>query len=727
MKKYVRRQRLLILGLLAPSLLGSGALAGQASADWPAYHGGPDNLHYSSLAQINRENVAQLQVAWTLDTGDRVPNLEMYCNPLVIGGVIYVLSPKLNLIAADAATGKELWRFDPLNGKGAPGRPRVRGLMYWSDGKQARILFPARSFLYAVDAHSGKAVTAFGQRGRIDLREHLDRDPASQSVGLSTPGVIYKDLLIIGSTVSKMLPAAYGDIRAYDVRTGSLRWTFHTIPRPGELGYETWPKDAWRHTGGANNWSGMALDAGRGIVYVPTSSAAADLYGADRAGDNLFASTLLALDAATGKRLWHFQTAHHDVLDRDLPTAPTLVTVTRNGRRIDAVAQPTKTGLLFVFDRVTGEPLFPIEERKVPQEGALPGESLAPTQPFPLKPEPFARQAFTRDLVTDRTPAARAGVLKKLEAMRYGRPFTPMGLKPTIMLPGTDGGAEWGGAAYDPETGLLYVNANDIPWYITMKERERGSKAASGREIYLRECAACHGADRRGAGEFPSLVGIGEQYGTYEIATLIYYGSGRMPSFGRLGFDVALAVAKYVTSGQDTAAVAPADSSPSPYDLKYTIAAINQLQDHEGYPGIKPPWGTLSAIDLSTGEYAWRVPLGEYPTLAAQGIKDTGTENYGGAVVTAGGLVFIGATVYDKKFRAFDKHTGKLLWEATLPAAAHATPAVYAVNGRQFVVVAAGGGKAGVFSDAGHESSKKDDSGTTYVAFALPAAQAVKQ
>jgi quinoprotein glucose dehydrogenase len=705
-----------IQSLLAALLLTHTATASSAQErrGWPAYQGGPDNIHYSTLSQVNRSNVKNLAVAWILDTKDPVPNREMYCNPLVIDGVIYVLSPKVNLIAADAATGRELWRFDPFGGRRVLGTHRIRGLSYWSDGKRGHIFFAARHQLYAIDAKTGKPVASFAQNGKIDLREHLDRDPTSRPVLLNTPGVVYEDLLIIGSTVSELLPAAYGDIRAYDVRTGRLRWTFHTIPRPGEFGYETWPKDTWKHTGGANAWSGLSLDERRGIVYAPTGSTTYDWYSADRAGDNLFANTLLALDAKTGKQLWHFQTVHHDSWDRDLPSPPSLVTVTRRGKRIDAVAQPTKTGHVFLFDRAKGTPLFPIKERAVSTQGALPGVRLSPTQPVPLTPEPFARQGFSEDMITDRTPEARASVLEKIKGMRSGEPFIPPSLEGTVMLPGVDGGAEWGGAAWDPESGLLYINSNDVPWYVQMHKREPTRAGGTGKEFYLRECSGCHGVDRQGSAMFPSLVGLGQYYDRYELGYFVLRGSGRMPSFSHLGRDTAYTIVDYVMTGEDTAVTAPdTHAVSSPYELSYTLRSIGRLQDHEGYPGVKPPWGTLSAINLNTGEYAWRIPLGEYPALAAKGIRDTGSENYGGAVVTAGGLLFIAATVPDRKFRAFDKSNGKLLWETILPASGHSTPAVYEVNGRQFVVIAAGGGKqVGI--------NTENVTGATYIAFALP-------
>lgn len=686
----------------------------QQRRGWSAYKGGYDSIQYSGLAQINRDNVKNLQVAWKLDVGGAFAGSEMQCNPIVIDGVIYLTSPTINVIAADAATGQEIWRFDPHDGRRPLGHYRNRGLSYWSDGMQRRIFVGAGNFLYALDARTGKLAAGFGQQGRVDLREGLDRDPNTQTVQLSTPGVVYRDLLIIGSNTPEILPAAYGDIRAFDVRTGKIRWVFHTIPRPGEFGYDTWPKDAWQHVGSANSWGGLSLDEARGIVYVPTGSAAFDYYGGNRAGDNLFANTLLALDAKTGARRWHFQTVHHDIWDRDLPTAPSLITVSREGKQIDAVAQPTKGGHVFVFDRDSGAPLFPIEERPVITAG-VPGETLSRTQPFPLKPRPFGRQVFTEDMVTDRTPAAREAVLSRFRAMKSGGQFIPMSEEGTILLPGIDGGAEWGGAAWDPETGLLYVNANDVPWYVRIGERPPRARASSGRDVYTRECAACHGGDRRGTGEFPSIVDIGKHYSDWEVIGFVARGSGRMPGFSHLSWEEIHAVASYVTSGKDQAVSAGSARSQSPYALRYMLGEIQKFQDPEGYPGIKPPWGTLSAIDMNTGEYAWQIPLGEYPELAAKGLKETGTENYGGLVVTAGGLVFIGATIFDKKFRAFDKRTGELLWETSLPASAHATPAVYEVNGRQFVTIAAGGGK-----DKRPGNNYGESGASVYVAFALP-------
>ena len=683
----------------------SAAPAAPASgADWPVYLGGAASTHYSSLTQINRSNVSKLTVAWTFDTGDAFERSEMQCNPIVVGGVLYATTPKLNVIALDAAKGTLLWRFDPNAGEAVVGTMRNRGLTYWSDGKDSRIFVTARQYLYALDAKTGKPVPGFGGSGRVDLRDGL-RPGESQMVSMTTPGVVYRDLLVCGSITSETLPTAPGDVRAYDVRTGKLRWTFHTIPRPGERGYETWPDGAWQYTGSANNWTGMALDEKRGIVFVPTGSAAYDFYGANREGDNLYANCLLALDAATGKRIWHFQTVRHDIWDRDLPSPPTLVTVRRDGRLVDAVAQPTKSGFVYLFERATGKPLFPIEYRKVPPSD-IPGEKTADTQPLPTAPEPFARQRLTAEMLTQRTPEAHRAVLERFLKVRSGGQFVPGSREGTVIFPGYDGGAEWGGAAYDPETGLLYVHANEMAWVLTIIDAPPRTKQVSARELYTTQCASCHGSDMKGAPpEFPPLVGISERHSDAEISKLLFQGSGRMPSFAHLGTESVNAIVGLVAHGENKTVAQPVTS---PTDMRYLSDGYKKFLDPDGYPAIAPPWGTLNAIDLNTGRYAWRIPFGEYPELAAKGLANTGSENYGGAVVTAGGLVFIGATSYDRKFRAFDKGTGKLLWETELNAGGNATPAVYSVNGRQFVVIGAGGGKSGA------------PSGGSYYAFALP-------
>ncbi|MCC6262066.1 MAG: PQQ-binding-like beta-propeller repeat protein [Bryobacterales bacterium] len=676
------------------------------NVDWRLYGGNETNSRYSSLDQINRENVKNLDVAWTYDTGDAYENSEMQCNPLIINGVLYGLSPKMRVFALDAATGKEIWSFDPNNGRPVLGKKRSRGLQYWESGDDKRLFIAVEQWLYALNATTGKPVEGFGTNGRVDLREGLGRDIDFITVSVSTPGVIYRDRLILGSIVSEGLPSAPGDIRAFDVRTGKLAWQFHTIPHPGEFGYDTWPPDAWKTLGGANSWSGLTLDAERGIVFAPTGSAASDFYGANRVGDNLFADTLLALDANTGQRKWHFQFVKHDTWDRDLPSAPALVTVERDGKRIAAVAQATKSGFVWVFDRETGESLFPFEEVAVPPSD-VPGEVLAKKQVLPLKPAPFARQQFTEDMISNRTPEVHADVLARYKGYRNGPQFTPSSLQGTILLPGFDGGAEWGGQAFDPDTGLYYVNANEMAWVVKLVERKPSGASPTGKSLYSANCASCHKDDLSGEPpEFPALTNLAKRAEKAAVEHVIRSGRGRMPGFGHLGNQRISAILRYLMTGESVALPNSGDQT-SPYFVKYTLDGYIRFEDADGYPVITPPWGTLNAINLNTGEYAWKVPLGEIPALAEKGMKNTGSENYGGPVVTKGGVLFIAATNYDKKIRAFDKLDGTLLWEHALPAAGNATPATYMVNGKQYLVIAAGGGKW------------RNPSGGSYVAFAL--------
>jgi quinoprotein glucose dehydrogenase len=670
--------------------------------DWPAYGGNAEGTRYSGLKEIDRSNVGQLQVAWTYDSDDGTGDPQT--QPIVVDGVMYGVTPRHKVIALDAATGKLLWRFD----SGIKSSGANRGVVYWSSGsdaKRRRIFAAVQHFVYALDAATGAVIPEFGSNGRIDLREGLGREPGKLSIVLTTPGVIYQDLLIVGGRLPEALPAAPGDIRAYDVLTGKVRWSFHTIPHPGEAGYETWPKDAWRKSGAANNWAGMIVDAKRGIVYAPTGSAASDFYGADRLGGNLYANTMLALDARTGKRIWHFQGVRHDIWDRDFPSPPTLVTVMRDGKRVEAVAQTTKQGWVYVFDRASGKPLFPVEMRKY-RASDVPGEVSAQEQPLPVRPAPYSRQALTEDMLTTRTPEAHAWAVEKFRAMRSGGQFVPFAVgQETILLPGFDGGAEWGGSAYDPETGLLYVNANDIAWNASLAENKAKN---DGRQVYLRNCGVCHGEAMAGAPpQMPSLVGIGSKRTREEVGRIVQQGSGRMPSFPNLAASDLSALLEYVLSGQSKELESAASNGDLP---RYRFTGYHKFQDPDGYPAIVPPWGTLNAINLTTGEYAWKIPLGEYPELAAKGLVNTGTENYGGPVVTAGGLVFIAATNFDRKFRAFDKASGKLLWETTLPMAGNATPAVYEIGGRQYVLVHATGGKG----------RSGEPRGSVYVAFALP-------
>jgi quinoprotein glucose dehydrogenase len=764
----------------------------EPAPDWPTYGGQPANDHYSPLTQINKSNVSKLKVAWTYDTGE---DGGMETNPLVVGKVLYSYTPSQKVIALDAATGKLLWKFDSKITAEQP----ARGLSYWTDGKQTRLFAGIMNYIYALDPKTGEPIADFGEAGRIDLRKGLRGDYHLQSIALTTPGIIYKDLIIVGGEMPETLPAAPGDIRAYDVHTGETRWTFHTIPHPGEFGYDTWPADAWQHSGAANNWAGMSLDVERGVVYVPTGSAAFDFYGGDRLGNDLFANTLLALDANTGKRIWHFQGVHHDIWDRDFPSAPSLVTVRHNGKIIDAIAQTTKQGFLYLFDRTTGAPLFPIEQRKYPAS-TVPGEVASPTQPHPSKPEPYARQILTEDMLTNRTPEAHAWAVKQFQTFRSEGQFVPFGLnKQTVLFPGFDGGAEWGGPAVDVKSGVIYINANEMAWTGGLQQNDAGN--SPGEAIYRSQCSVCHGADRSGSPPgFPSLIGIDKRLSDDQIESVVHHGKGRMPTFPNLGdsqLDQLLEFLKSPTAtpnspssdkkemesvaaaSTDTDALGgkvyqqrcsichgdkregippsfpmlagvgqrlsrqkivnvihqgrgrmPGFSNLGSDDLNallhflgapdidaptrkpgpdYSFTGYRKFLDPDHYPAIAPPWGTLNAIDLNTGEYLWKVPLGEYPDLVAKGMKDTGSENYGGPIVTGGGIVFIGASLYDSKFHAFDARSGKLLWETKLPYAGRATPATYMVNGKQFVVVATGGGRYQIAPAKG-----------VYVAFALP-------
>lgn len=685
------------LFVLTPLIGGVAAIVwlhAATEAAWPV-NGGVDNIRYSPLNQINRGNVARLQVAWTYDSHDAFKGSEMQSNPIVVDGVLYATTPTLKVVAVDAASGREMWKFDPSSGAGSTGRFRHRGVTVHDD----RVFVTYRSFLYALDKKTGQPIASFGTGGRIDLREGLDRPADKLTVSASTPGVVFEDLLIIGSSVPETLPGSPGHIRAFDVKTGQRRWIFHTIPQPGEFGYDTWPKDAHQISGGANAWAGVTVDTKRGMVFAATGSASFDFYGVTRHGDNLFADCVLALDARTGRRIWHFQGIRHDVWDWDFPAAPSLVTVTRRGRKVDAVAQITKYGYVYVLDRQTGEPLFPVEYRKVPPS-SLDGELLAERQPFPLKPPPFARQGLTEEMLTTRTPEAHAAVLAQFRTMSKGF-FAPPSREGTIVFPGFDGGAEWGGAAFDPDTALLYVNSNEMPWIVKMIPNNDTS-------LYNSKCATCHREDRQGSPQAPSLVDIGQRHTRDEIVTIIREGTGRMPGNPDMGARNINDLTDFLLTGRDKGADPELIKDPS--WLKYRSDGETLFRDPDGYPPITPPWGTLNAIDLNAGTIRWKIPFGEYPDLVAKGMKNTGSDNYGGPIVTAGGLLFIGATNFDRKFHAYDKLTGALLWESTLPAAGNATPSTYTIDGRQYIVIVCGGGKNGA------------PSGSSIVAFALPQA-----
>ena len=687
--------------------------------EWRVYHGDHSSSKYSELAQINTENVQQLEVAWIYHSGDKNDfySSQIQCSPIVANNILYGVSPGLKAFAVDAATGKEIWQFNPFQHDNLGRWSISRGVAYWEDGSgnQKRILFTAGPKLFSLDAATGKPDTDFGKNGLVRLDRDLDRkNTEGLEVFGTTPGTVYKNLYIIGSRVSEEALGAPGHIRAFDIRTGERKWIFHTIPQPGEFGYDTWPENAYQRAGGANSWSGLSLDVERGMVFVPTGSPAFDFYGGDRPGKNLFGNCLIALNADTGERIWHFQFVHHDIWDRDLPAPPNLLTVTHDGKKIDAVAQITKSGHVFVFNRETGEPLFPIEEKPYPPSD-LRGEQAWPTQPLPPKPPPFARQQFLEADVTNISPESYAYVLERLRKVRSGGQFVPPSVEGTVIFPGFDGGAEWGGAAVDPESAILYANSNEMPWILTMVDldsKERLISSYPGKNVYMTFCARCHGInmDGRGRDNYPPLANLSETYSKSDIIILLNTGKGEMPAFPMLTEAQKADVADFLlqTYRENKTTFRPqATSRRVVPEIPYSHTGYNRFFDQYGYPAIKPPWGTLNAINLNSGEIEWQVPLGEFPELTAKGIPPTGTENYGGPVVTAGGLVFIGASK-DEKFRAFDKKSGEVLWETQLPAGGYATPCTYEVQGKQYVVIAAGGGKMGT------------KSGDAYVAFALP-------
>ncbi|GAA4465919.1 hypothetical protein GCM10023189_47290 [Nibrella saemangeumensis] len=700
---------LLALAFWLPAYTPSLENTAASDREWPEYLGGPDRNHYSTLTQINTGNVQNLQVAWTYSAPDTG---QMQVSPIMVDGVLYGVTAAVQPFALEAATGRQLWLFS--GNKNKNGLSTSRGVTYWSDGaSDKRILYTAGEWLYALDARTGQPVPSFGEAGRVSLKTGLGETAKNKFVISNTPGTLYGDLIIMPMRLSEGADAAPGHVQAFNVRTGKLAWVFHTIPQPDEYGYNTWPKDAYKNTevGGANNWSGMSIDRRRGIVYVPTGSAAFDFYGGNRNGQNLFANCLLALDAKTGKRLWHFQFVHHDVWDRDPPAPPNLLTVTQNGpdgrpRKIDAVAQVTKSGHVFVFDRVTGKPLFPIKEVPVPASD-LPGETTWPTQPLPVKPAPFARQSLSDDDVNPYS-TSRDSLQAILRRVRK-RLFEPPSKQGTIVFPGFDGGAEWGGAAVGPD-GIMYVNSNEMAWILTMLDAPRQDALAhlsTGARVYTQNCSSCHGAERKGnpQGGYPALTDINQRRDRAYVHQIVSHGKGMMPGFTQLSAAEKQALVAFLFGDEKQEATA-APATRQPY-VPYKITGYIKFQDAKGYPAISPPWGTLNAINLNTGEYVWKIPFGEFKELTAKGIAPTGTENYGGPVITAGGVLFIGATK-DEMFRAYEMKTGKLLWQTQLPAGGYATPCTYEVNGKQYVVIACGGNKMG--TKKGHQ----------YVAFALP-------
>ncbi len=693
-------------------------------SSWEQYKGSDENIQYSSLAQVNTGNVKQLQVAWTYHThdADTVNHSQIQCNPIIIDGVLYGTSPKMKLFAIDAETGKEHWQFNPFDSLAKDKRMffilnNCRGVMYWSDGGgDKRIYYTAGPYLYSVNATTGKLVKSFGENGKIDLHDGLGRDVKDLFVTATSPPIRYNDIMIMGSRVDESAHSAPGHVRAYDIRTGKQLWIFHTLPHPGEPGYEQWKDpNAYKFIGGANVWGGLSLDKKRGIVYGCTGSATYDWYGGKRIGNDVYADCLLALDAATGKLLWHFQDVHHDVWDRDIPSAPALVTIKKNGQDIDAVALTTKTGFVFVFDRVTGKPVYDIVEKKVPIYTDLAGEELSPTQPYPTLPAPFMRQLVTEKDINPYLPdSSLRDVKKRWASYRHDHMYNAPSLQGTVVFPGLDGGAEWGGPSWDPETGILYINANEMAWIIQSVALDNKAVAnetneQAGVRLFRANCMSCHGTDRKGSGNFPSLIDVNKKYSAKAFDTLLQSGRRMMPAFRQISAVERQAIASFIL---DIKGLKPkpfidtTSKKDDPYKMPYSIVGYNKFLSKEGYPALAPPWGTLNAIDLNTGKYVWKKPLGNDPEFP-HGKEQSGAENYGASVITKGGLLFIAASK-DGKFRAFNKKTGELLWEVKLPAPGYATPSIYQLNGKQYIVIACGGGKMGT------------KAGDSYVAFALP-------
>jgi quinoprotein glucose dehydrogenase len=668
---------------------------------WEEYLGGPDRSHYSSLLQINTRNVSKIRKVWEYKSGD---SGQVQCNPIIVDGVLYGVTATNQVFALDAATGLQKWKYVQ------PGKTTSntnRGVTYWEDGADKRILYGYDAYLNALDAKTGQPLESFGNNGKASLKAGLDASAKDRFVISNTPGTLFEDLIIMPLRVGEDPGSAIGYIQAFNVRTGKLAWVFKTIPDRGEPGARTWPADVKekQEVGGANSWAGMSIDREREIVYIPTGSAAFDFYGANRLGENLFANCLVALNARTGKLVWHYQLVHHDLWDRDLPAPPNLLRVKRNGKFVDAVAQVTKNGFVFMFDRVTGTPLFPIDEKPVPKS-VLPGEQAWPTQPVPRLPAPFSRQNITEKDISH-FAENRQELLNTFKNAKKGA-YQPLSLTPTILFPGADGGAEWGGAAVDPE-GILYINSNEIPWLFSLSESKDNKKLSGGHLVYSENCSTCHGTELKGnpASGFPSLVNIKSRLSRKEIRNIITSGKGMMPGFSQLSTIQKQRIVDFLLNEEKKEApAASSDHNAARPAMPYKFNGYDKFLDNRGYPAITPPWGTLTAIDMNTGKHLWKRVLGEFKELSDKGIPATGTENYGGPVVTAGGLIFIAATK-DGMFRAFEKTTGRLLWETQLPAAGYATPSTYEIDGRQYVVIACGGGKLG---------TKKGDS---YLAFAL--------
>ncbi len=681
-------------------------------SDWAIYRGDKKANQYSELAQINAANVHKLEPVWEYRHGD--PNgPSMYSNPIVVNELMYFTTPKLNVVALNATTGEEVWVFDPapFNQDNKEFRGRSRGVTYWEDanGENQRIYNFVKDRVYAVDAKSGKQIEDFGENGYIDLRQDLPVAPGNASIEVTSPGIVYKNYLIVGSRVPEGRFSTPGDVRAYDTKTGAFKWIFHTIPQEGEFGYDTWEFEEGVVYGGANPWGGFSLDEERGWVFFATGSPAPDfIHGGNRKGQGLFGNCIIALNAITGERVWHYQNIHHDIFDYDNPPAPILVTIQSGDSIKEAVVQFTKMGLTFVLERETGKPIFPILEVPVPASD-VPGEEAWATQPFPIKPPPLNRITLNESDLTNITPEAHDYALKEFKKYRTGFLYTPASERGTITMPGHQGGVEWGGGAYDPYSNVVYINVNEAPTihklvkYYELENKEEATPQQLGAFLYNNSCTSCHGANRQGnPPAFPKLTDV--QLTHEEIKDLLFHGKGMMPSFEQLGEEQVNNIIAFLKN-QDN------EEGSIENLVKSQVRYSNQAPffvDQDGYPAIAPPWGTLNAVDLVNGDILWKVPLGEYPELVKKGVRGTGSKSFGGPVATAGDIVFIAGTP-DEKIRAFNSHNGDVLWEYPLPAAGYATPSVYMIDGKQYLVIAAGGG--------GKNATPYGDS---VIAFALP-------
>jgi quinoprotein glucose dehydrogenase len=714
--KYKRSYQLFALALIAVAYLAFIAL--NDDRVWAEYRGNAETNSYSPLTQINKSNVQNLQVAWQFGPGNpaSAPNTTAVTgaaptgrgfggfgsesNPIIVDGVMYSALARNKIYAVNATTGEQIWEYNPLAGGGFGSV--TRGVNYWEKGSDKRILAAAGSYLIAIDAKTGEAIKTFGTDGKVDLREGLRDDPKTIQAGSSSPGVVYGDLIIMGSRVDENYGAAPGYIRAYNCVTGKLVWTFHTIPLPGEVGYKTWPKDAWKEFGGDNDWAGLSLDRKRGMVFIATGGTSYDFYGVDRPGDNLFADCVVALNAKTGKYIWHFQTIHHDLWDWDLTSPPNLVTITKNGVKRDAVVQLSKSGFVFVLDRVTGKSLFPIKEVPVPKSD-IPGEITSPTQPVPVLPKPVARQIITEKDISNFSQAAHDSSLKLFRSLRYDGMFTPPSIRGTFHSPGSNGGPDWGGGSFDPRTNIIYIKSNDAPEIIKMQKIENRVVSNQtdfevGKGIYSTYCVACHGADKLGDEQsYPSLINVQKRLTDEQIIAKIKAGGGKMPGFASVVNDKAkeAAILTYISGTDTKTRTASTSEAAAPgQKVRYTnVVAYRAIHDMDGNPFVTPPWGSLIAINLATGKDVFRVPAGNDAARQKPGEPETGLTGNAGAVATAGNLVFLGGSS-DRKFRAFDSKTGKVVWETTLPGPQNALPSIYkGKNGKEYIAINIGADK----------------------------------